>query len=109
MPLFQDVFNEKAPRLSKEAQVDFTRIGKWFIEDLFTYVRVYGSIDEPHVLPLYVLDKLLAREIAYQTVGHGLTKSLREEKKDSWPTFPIHYVVYAVDIFKHDGLEIDQI
>ena len=59
--LFQAVFNEKAPRLSKEAQADFSSIGKWFGEELFTYVKVFRSLAQPHVLPLYVLDKLLAR------------------------------------------------
>jgi len=53
-------------RVSKEASIDLTSIGSWFAEELFTYTRVYGSIIDPHVLPLYVPDKLLAREIAYQ-------------------------------------------
>ena len=75
------LFFWKSPRLSKEAQPNFTIIGKWFGEELFTYVIFYGSISKPHVLPLYVLDKLLAREIAYETVGHGLTKALKEAKK----------------------------
>jgi len=57
---------------------------------LFTYVRVFGSSDSPHVLPLYVLDKLLAQEIAYQTRGEGgLNKDLKEKKKAIWPQFPV--------------------
>ena len=56
----------------------------------FTYVRVFGSSAPPHVLPLYIPDKLLAREIAYQTCGEGgLTKELKDKKKAIWPQFPI--------------------
>ena len=60
-----------------------------FGEELFTYVRIYGSPIAPHVLPLYVPSKLLAREVSYQTVGNGLTKSLKEAKKSISPSFPI--------------------
>jgi len=81
LPIHQVVFDKRAPRLSDEAKIDFILIGRWFGEDIFTYVRAYGSLAPPHVLLLYVLDKLLAREIAYQTVGDRLTKNLKEAKK----------------------------
>ena len=38
LPVFGVVFNEKAPRLSKEAQAEFSSIGRWFSEESFTYV-----------------------------------------------------------------------
>ena len=53
---------------------------EWFGEETFTYIKVFGSIVAPHVLPYYVADKLLAREIAYQTVGEGLTKTLKRSE-----------------------------
>ena len=61
LPVFEVLFNEKAPRISKEAQADFSSIGKWFGEDSLTYVRVFGSLSHPHVLALYVLDKIITR------------------------------------------------
>ena len=81
LPIHQVVFDKRTPRLSDEAKIYFIPIGRWFGEDIFTYVRFYGSLAPPHVLPLYVLDKLLAREIAYQTVGDGLKKTLKKAKK----------------------------
>ncbi len=36
---------------------------RWFGEELFMYIRVFGIIASPHVLPFYVPDKLMAREI----------------------------------------------
>ena len=73
------------------------------------YVRVFVSLTRPHVLPLYVPDKLLAREVAYQIVGNGRNKALKESKKSVWPPFPIHCGVYVMDNFKHVVLKINQI
>lgn len=109
LPIHQAIFEKRAPRLSNEAKIDFIPIGRWFGDKIFTYVRVYGSLAPPHVLPLYVLDKLLARDITYQTVGDGLTKTLKEAKKSLWPSFPIQCGVYALHDFKHAALEIDNI
>lgn len=64
LPIHQAIFNRLAPQLSQEASIDLTSIGSWFGEELFTYIRVYCSIIDLYVLPLYVPDKLLAREIA---------------------------------------------
>jgi len=82
-------FNNKSPRFSKKAAINLLIVGNYFFEELFTYIRVFGSTLDPHVLPLYVFDKLLAREIAHQIVGKGLTKTLKDKKKYFWPSFPI--------------------
>ena len=60
LPVHQFIFNKLAPRLSYEASTDLTSIESWFGEEKFTYIRIFGSITDPHVLPLYVPDKLLA-------------------------------------------------
>ena len=67
LPLYRMLYDKDPPRCSPEAQIDIIPIARWFEEELFTYVRVFGSTVPPHVLPLYIPDKLLAREIAYQT------------------------------------------
>jgi len=40
-------------------------VARWYGEETFTYMRVFGNITSPHVLPYYVLDKLMARDISY--------------------------------------------
>ena len=42
-------------------------------------------------------------------MGHGLTKVLKEEKKYSWPYFPIYCSLYALENLRHAGLERNQI
>ena len=88
LPMYQMIFNEKAPRVSKEANEDILPIARWFAEEKFTYIRVFGSSTFPHVLPYYVPDRLLAREIAYQLIN-VVTKKLKDDKKAIWPSFPL--------------------
>lgn len=109
LSIFQDVFEEKATRLFKEANNDFLSIGRWFEEEPFTYIWVFDSLGNLHVFPLYVPDKLLTRELTYQTVGNGLCKVLNHAKKTIWPSFSISCGVYAMENFKHAVLEIDKI
>ena len=77
---------------------------------MFTYVRVFGSSAPPHVLPLYIPDKLLAREIAYQTCGEGgLTKELKDKKKAIWPQFSIAYGTFSLFDVGHTFAEVKNI
>lgn len=64
----QAIFNKPAPQLSDEISIDLTSIGNWFVEEIFTYVKLFGSTIDPYVLPLYIPDKLLAKEIIYQII-----------------------------------------
>lgn len=38
LPIHQDFFEKRAPRLSDEAKIDFILICRWFGEEIFTYV-----------------------------------------------------------------------
>jgi len=69
----------------------------------------YGSLTRPNVLPLYVPDKLLARELAYQITTAGTSKTLRTSKKQSWPIFPLRCDVYTLHDYKHAEKETSKI
>lgn len=73
LPIHYVIFNKPAPKISSQAEINLKTIGRWFGEEKFTYVRIFGSHAKPHVLPLYIPDKLLAREIAYQLTSKGVT------------------------------------
>ena len=86
LPLYKMLYDKDAPRFSPKAEVDILPVVRWFGEELFTYVKVFESLASPHNLPLYVPDKLMAREIVYQTCGEvGLTKDLKDKNKAIWP------------------------
>jgi hypothetical protein len=52
-------------------------IGDWYLMEHGTYIRIYGATKAPHLLPRFVLDKLVLQEVSYQTMIHGVrTNSL---------------------------------
>ena len=102
------LYDKDAPRFSPEEEVNMLPIARLFEEELFTYVRVFRSLASPHVLPLYVPDKLLAREIAYQTCGEGGTsKELKDKKKSIWPQFPVAYRAFSLFDVGHAFKEVN--
>jgi len=102
------LYNKDAPRFSPEVEVNMILVPRCFGEELFTYVRVFGSLASPHVLPLYVPDKLLAREIAYQTCGvGGMSKELKDKKKAIWPQFPLARGAFSLFDLGHEFKEVD--
>lgn len=83
-------------------------VARWFGEETFTYIREFGRIASQHVIPYYVSDKLMAREIAYQTTGEGgLRKGLKEQKKAIWHTFPLQCGVFALHDFGYSCKEVE--
>lgn len=109
LPVYYSIFNKPTPRISQEALIDLTAVGSWFGEAKFTYVWLFGIITKPHVLPLYVPDKLLARELAYQVTVEGMSKTLRDSKKHMWPTFPLWCGIFTLHNYKHAEKEANKI
>ena len=104
------MYGEEPSRCSPEAQIDIIPIARWFGEEWFTYIRVFGSTMPPHVLPLYVPDKILAQEIAYQTCSEGsLTKELKDKKKAIWPQFPIACGAFSLFDVGHAFAKVENV
>lgn len=108
LPIHKMLYKTDAPRFSLEAEIDILPVGRWFREELFTYIRVSGRIASPHVLPLYVLDKLMTQEIAYQTCGvGGMSRELKDKKKAIWPQFLMVYMTFTLFDLGHNFKEVD--
>jgi hypothetical protein len=67
----------------------------------YSYIRVYGTTRTPHLLPCFLLDCLLMRDISYQTMGSGITSLLLISNKNIWPVFPIHIGNYTISNNPH--------
>lgn len=93
-PIHQSVFDKESPRVSPKAKNDLLSTGRWFREESFTDIQIFGSLANPHMFPLYVPSNLLAQEITYQTV-------MKYAKKIMWPTFPIQCAIFFLDNFRH--------
>jgi hypothetical protein len=82
-------------------------IGDWYMGKYYTYVRIYGCTQAPHLLPKYVPNKLLAREIVYQTMEARITYFLSASNKKLWPRFPINVGRFTLTNVPHARKEVE--
>jgi hypothetical protein len=52
------------------------KIADWFIDEKFSYIRVFGCSVPPHALSRFLPNQLVCREVAYQTVTWGVNKEM---------------------------------
>jgi hypothetical protein len=89
-PLYKSIYWFHPHRISPGAIKYLKEVGYWYMKKYYTYVSIYGATRPPHLLPKYVPDKLLAREVAYQPINKGFIAYLLEKNKMYWPNFLIH-------------------
>jgi hypothetical protein len=94
-----------SPQISEQIIGNLGAIADWYIEESFSYIRVFGCFTSPHALPRFLPDKLVCREVAYQTVSTGITKELKATQKRVWPTFPIQVGIFSLSDFGHAKVE----
>ena len=62
------LFKKECPRLSDAAKGVVSKSGHWYLDERETYIRVFDTTGAPHLLPIYVPDRLVLGEIWYQTI-----------------------------------------
>jgi hypothetical protein len=60
----------------------------------------------PHLLPWFVLDRLVLQEVAYQTVIKGVGVIIYGDKKFIWPPLSLYIDTYFFSNTKHDQEEV---
>jgi hypothetical protein len=65
------------PQILDKIMGNLGKIEDWFIEEIFSYIKVFGCSVSPHSLPRFLPDWLVCREVAYQTVTGGNSKELK--------------------------------
>jgi hypothetical protein len=63
--IYSFLFNKKCPRLLDATKRVVSKVGHWYLDEHETYIRVFGTPGAPHMLPIYVLDRLVLGEICY--------------------------------------------
>jgi hypothetical protein len=71
---------------------------------VFVY-QGFGTFVPPYALSLFLLDKLVCREIARKNVLGGISKELKGVSKKVWPPFLIHIGTYSLLDFSHAKVE----
>jgi hypothetical protein len=101
VPLHVIIFGHPPPRILDSIVMNLSSIDDSYVEDEFSYLRVFGASVPPHALPLFIPDKLACREVARQTVIGGISKELKGYSKKVWPPFPVHLNSYSLLDFGH--------
>jgi hypothetical protein len=105
VPLHIAIFGHPPPRISDSIAANLSGIVDWYVEAKFSYFRVFGAAIPPLALPLFIPDKLVCREVAWQTVIGGVSKELKGYSKKVWPSFPICLNYYSLLDFGHAKAE----
>jgi hypothetical protein len=95
------LFMKECPRLSDEAKKVISKVGHWYLDERETYIRVFGTTGAPHLLPIYVPDRLVLGEICYQTILQGYNATLVKDKKRAFIPYGFHISLCMVKDTTH--------
>jgi hypothetical protein len=109
VPLHLLLKNLPAPRFNQDTMNAIKEIGDWFINEEFSYIRIFGCEGPPHLFPGYVPDMLALKEIAYHIVVVDIAVTLAKNLKKQWPNFPISLGIYTLSNPKHAQKEIESL
>jgi hypothetical protein len=112
IPLHKIFFGCEPPRISNTIIENLKSVADWFIEENFSYVRVYGCSIPPHALPKILPDRLICREVAYQLVNGGIGLELKAQQKKAWPSFPVYigkFILLNIGHSKAEAESMDEV
>jgi hypothetical protein len=95
------IFGLSPPHISNRIAMNLSHIADLYIEEEFSFFRVFKAAVPPLALPLFIPDKLAYREIARQTVIGEVTKELKASSKKVWLFFPVRLNSYSLLDFGH--------
>jgi hypothetical protein len=99
------IFGNPLPTISNNIAVNLSSVANWYVEEEFSYIKVFGASIPLHSLPLFILNRLACRKITRKTVIGGISKELKGFSKKVWPPFPIHLNTYSLLDFGHAKVE----
>jgi hypothetical protein len=92
-------------QISEKIMGNLKTVADWFIEENFSYIRVFRCSIPPHALPKFLLNRLVCREVDYQIITGGIGKELKAFQKKFWPVFPIQIGRFSLLNFVHSKVE----
>jgi hypothetical protein len=61
VPMHVVIFDHPPPRISDKFVANLNNMADWYIEEQFSYIRVFGFFVPPYALSLFLPDKLVCR------------------------------------------------
>ena len=106
VPIHVTIYGHPPPRISEHIMGNLGTIADWYNEHNFSYIRVFECFIYPRALPKLFPDRLVCREVAYQTMAGGIAKDLKVAQKNVWPNFPIHVGMFTLLDFGHSKFKV---
>jgi hypothetical protein len=105
IPLHYMLYGCVPPRISELVTGNLKAVVDWFIEDNFSYIRVFGCSIPPHTLPKFLPNRLVCREVAHQIVAGGIGIELKMAQKKFWLVFPIQIGKFSLLNLGHSKVQ----
>jgi hypothetical protein len=103
--IYFTIFKKEYPRLSATAKKMIEKIGHWYLDERDTYIRVFGAIGAPHLLPMHVPNRLVVGKICYHTILQGYNATLVKDNKQEFIPYGFHIGFYLVKDTAQDKKE----
>jgi hypothetical protein len=95
------------PRISESVSGNLKAIANYFVDENFSYIKVYGCSIPPHALLKFLPHRLVLREVAHQIVKGGIGIELKVTQKKSWPIFPVYVGKFSLLNLGHSKVEAE--
>jgi len=97
-----NIFRKECQRLSVATKNMISKFGHWYFEEKSTYIKVFKATGAPHLLPVHVLNRLILREIFYQSILQYYNASLVKDKKRAFLPYGFHIGFYMAKDTTHE-------
>jgi hypothetical protein len=72
------IYGYPPPRIFDKIVNNLGKMEDWYIEENFSYIRVFGCLVPPHDLPKFLPDRLVYCEVEHQNVIGRIGKEIKE-------------------------------
>jgi hypothetical protein len=105
IPMHQMLYGCEPLHISNSVMENLKAVVGWFIEEIFSYIRVFGCSIPPNALPKSLLDRLVCREVAHHIVIGGIKNELKMAQNKFWPILPVQIGKYSLLNLGHSKVE----
>jgi hypothetical protein len=99
------IYGYPPPRIFNKIATNLGKRVDWYVEENFSYIRVFDCSVPPHALPQFFPDQLVCHEVAHQIVHGGISKELKAIQKRVWPIFPVYIGMFSLLDYGHSKVE----
>ena len=99
------IFGHSPPRILDTVVANLDKVTNWYIEEHFSYIKVFGCSVPPYALPQFLPDWLVCRNVVRKTILTGISKEIIAVKKKVRPYFQLQIGAFSLLDFGHSKVE----